>query len=203
MAYCTNCHSSNVIKNGKDPNGNQRYLCKSCGKNFTESSKAEIIYCTSCRSSNVIKNGKDPNGNQRYLCKSCGKNFTMSEAQAAHTITTSPEKEPWYRKDGIIVLLTIFFFPLGLALIWANPKYQKKTKILWTAVVAGVVFLAYTGWFGVGLLLTAALWFWVYKKHPALSAADAPSGKFCAYCGAQLPNSGVCLYCGGRTNDGE
>lgn len=115
----------------------------------------------------------------------------------------SSGKEPWYRQDGVIALLTIFFPPLGLILIWAHPRYQKRTKILWTAVVAGVVFLTFTGWFGVALILSAALWFWVYKKHPALSAADAPSGRVCAYCGAQLPNSGVCPYCGGRSNDGK
>lgn len=98
----------------------------------------------------------------------------------------SSGKEPWYRQDGVIALLTIFFSPLGLILIWAHPRYQKRTKILWTAVVAGVVFLTFTGWFGVALILSAALWFWV-----------------CAYCGAQLSNSGVCPYCGGRSNDGE
>lgn len=115
--------------------------------------------------------------------------------------TQAQNKEPWYRKDGIIAILVIVFFPLGLALLWMNPNYQKKTKILWTVVVASAVFLAITGWFGVGLIMTAVLWVWVYKKHPALSAADAPSGKICAYCGAQLPNSGICPYCGGRGND--
>lgn len=161
--------------------------------------------CTQCHSSNVIKNGKDPNGRQRYLCKNCGKNFTAGQTAYSTSVpvTTTTVKEPWYRQDGIIALLTIFFFPLGLTLIWAHPRYQKRTKILWTAVVAGVVFLTFTGWFGVALILSAALWFWVYKKHPALSAADAPSGRVCAYCGAQLPNSGVCPYCGGRSNDGE
>lgn len=161
--------------------------------------------CTQCHSSNVIKNGKEPNGRQRYLCKNCGKNFTAGQTAYSTSVpvTTTTVKEPWYRQDGVIALLTIFFFPLGLTLIWAHPRYQKRTKILWTAVVAGVVFLTFTGWFGVALILSAALWFWVYKKHPALSAADAPSGRVCAYCGAQLPNSGVCPYCGGRSNDGE
>ena len=112
-------------------------------------------------------------------------------------------KEPWYRQTGIIALLTILFFPLGLVLIWAHPNYQNRTKIMWTLVIAAVVFLLLTGWFGLALLLSAALWIWVYKIHPAKSAANALSGHTCAYCGAQLPNSGICPYCGGKTNDGE
>ena len=74
-------------------------------------------------------------------------------------------------------MLTIFFHPMGLILISAHHRYQKRTKILWTAVVAGVVFLTFTGWFGVALILSAALWFWVFKKHPALTATEAPSGR--------------------------
>lgn len=31
---CPSCHSINVLKNGKDKNGTQRYKCKDCGKNF-------------------------------------------------------------------------------------------------------------------------------------------------------------------------
>ena len=31
---CPKCHSSDISKNGKDRNGTQRFVCKSCGKNF-------------------------------------------------------------------------------------------------------------------------------------------------------------------------
>ena len=31
---CVNCNSSNTKKNGHTPMGNQRYLCRSCGKSF-------------------------------------------------------------------------------------------------------------------------------------------------------------------------
>ncbi len=186
---CYRCGSDNVVMNGKTQSGEQRYRCKDCGKSFHTS---EI----------TLSNSKNEKKTQKSGITSSTSNASPT-SKASHTYASAPAKEPWYRQDGVIALLTIFFFPLGLALIWASPKYQKKTKILWTVVVAGVVFLTFTGWFGVGLILTSALWFWVYKKHPALSAADAPSGKFCAYCGAQLPNSGVCTYCGGRSNDGE
>ena len=83
----------------------------------------------------------------------------------------------------------------------ASPKvpwYQNKKTIIWIVVIAVLVFFSFTGWFGLALLLSAIVWLWVYKKHPAQSAADMPSGAICDNCGAQLPNSGVCPFCGGR-----
>lgn len=106
--------------------------------------------------------------------------------------------EPWYQQTGIIALLMIFFFPLGIALLWAHPKYQKRTKIMWTLVYASFFLLLFTGWFGAALIASTVLWGWTITKHPLSSADDAPSGKICAYCGAQIPNSGICSYCGGK-----
>jgi hypothetical protein len=63
------------------------------------------------------------------------------------------------------------------------------------------MFFSFFGWFGLAVILTAAVWIWTCRKHPASSAADALSGNVCSYCGAQLPNSGVCPYCGGRSHD--
>lgn len=123
-----------------------------------------FMRCPECGSNHTIKNGKDPNRNQRYLCKECGRNFISSA-------TTASPKVPWY---------------------------QNKKTIIWIIVIVVLVFFSFTGWFGLALLLSAIVWFWVYKKHPAQSAADMPSGAICDNCGAQLPNSGVCPYCGGR-----
>ena len=33
---CYNCGSENIVKNGKAPNGKQKYRCKSCGKQSRE-----------------------------------------------------------------------------------------------------------------------------------------------------------------------
>lgn len=35
MAACVHCGSDHFVKNGKDGNGNTRYLCRKCGKTFT------------------------------------------------------------------------------------------------------------------------------------------------------------------------
>ena len=33
---CNFCHSDQVVKNGKDTKGTQKYLCRACGKQFRE-----------------------------------------------------------------------------------------------------------------------------------------------------------------------
>ncbi len=37
-------------------------------------------------------------------------------------------KTPWYHTDVAVVLFMIFFFPVGLALLWTCPRYKKRTK---------------------------------------------------------------------------
>ncbi len=34
MKHCKGCGSDKLVKNGKGPEGNQRYKCKECGKTF-------------------------------------------------------------------------------------------------------------------------------------------------------------------------
>ncbi len=56
---CHHCNSINIVKNGKNRNGNQRYKCKDCGisrvveykPNYTEGRKEEIIRAYQERSS--------------------------------------------------------------------------------------------------------------------------------------------------------
>lgn len=36
---CPDCYSYNTIKNGKAPNGLQRYKCKDCGRSYTSESE--------------------------------------------------------------------------------------------------------------------------------------------------------------------
>ena len=56
---CTNCKSENIIKNGKRPDGQQKYHCKDCGIYrtlnpkvwYTEDKKQEIIRAYKERSS--------------------------------------------------------------------------------------------------------------------------------------------------------
>jgi len=57
---CYHCDSERLVKNGHDPQGKQRYLCRACGrasledpaaKGYSEEKKAEILRAYEERSS--------------------------------------------------------------------------------------------------------------------------------------------------------
>jgi len=43
MEICPPCSSGDIKKNGHIHNGKQNYYCKSCGRNFVESSEQRIV----------------------------------------------------------------------------------------------------------------------------------------------------------------
>lgn len=43
---------------------------------------------------------------------------------------------PWYKKTGWIIVLLIFFWPVGLILMWKYTNWSKKTKQIVSAVIA-------------------------------------------------------------------
>ena len=56
-----------------------------------------------------------------------------------------PTLEPkWYHRKSIVILGLMFFFPLGLYLLWTSPVTRTSGRIVWTAIV-GVGLLVYTG----------------------------------------------------------
>ena len=72
------CHSERYIKNG-DEKDNQRYICKGCGSNYSESTAIKIFKPTcpnpKCKSDAVAPNG-NVGGSKRFTCKLCGRNFS-------------------------------------------------------------------------------------------------------------------------------
>lgn len=48
----------------------------------------------------------------------------------------------WYQKTWIIVLFIIFFFPVGLFLMWKYTDWKKPIKIVVTIVLVVMVFIA-------------------------------------------------------------
>jgi len=50
------------------------------------------------------------------------------------------QKTAWYEKTGLLVVLLIVFFPVGLYGVWKNTRFTTKTKGIITGVVA-VVFI--------------------------------------------------------------
>lgn len=42
----------------------------------------------------------------------------------------------WFQQKWFVILMTIFVFPVGLALLWTSPVTKKSGRIIWTALVA-------------------------------------------------------------------
>lgn len=49
MKYCKGCGSEHVIKNGKAPEGTQRYKCKQCSSTFRDGEDKRFKYSTEKR----------------------------------------------------------------------------------------------------------------------------------------------------------
>lgn len=55
-------------------------------------------------------------------CKHCGE------------FLEKPQKEKWYFKTSILVILFLSIGPLALPLLWINPKFSRITKIVVSAI---------------------------------------------------------------------
>lgn len=69
--------------------------------------------------------------------------------------------EKWYEQTWVIVLFLIFFFPVGLFLMWRYAKWPTVVKIIVTVGIAVLfiffIFIAFLAFFGLlGFLLAAA-----------------------------------------------
>ncbi len=80
------------------------------------------------------------------VCQNCGGMFdpqevllTKTETKPNISSTTSDEK--WYEKTGVIILMLILFFPIGLYLMWKyNKTWSTTTKVI-ISVFFGLVFI--------------------------------------------------------------
>ncbi len=60
-------------------------------------------------------------------CKHCGE-FLLESSR--------PPKGPWYFKTSILIAAILAVGPLAFPLLWLNPRYSRKSKIIWTVVIA-------------------------------------------------------------------
>ena len=78
---CLYCGSNNTSRDGKLPNGSQRYKCYSCGKGFSDSTVIKEPepdkFCPYC-GSKLNKIGYSKLGYKEYHCKNCNKNCTAN-----------------------------------------------------------------------------------------------------------------------------
>lgn len=68
-------------------------------------------------------------------CRHCGSDLPTTSASPAPVKPTALDAQKWYEKRVNIILLTIFFPPLGLPLMWrsqlGSPKARKWITIVW------------------------------------------------------------------------
>ena len=57
-------------------------------------------------------------------CRYCGSDLTPKE------------KQKWYLKTSMLVLAFLAVGPLALLLVWINPRFSIKTKMIVSAIVA-------------------------------------------------------------------
>jgi len=66
--------------------------------------------------------------------------FVISPHRAAASRAQSTQ--PWHRRTVYVVLLLIFFFPVGLVLLWLRPDWSVRRRSIITAVVGIAAIIA-------------------------------------------------------------
>lgn len=80
------------------------------------------------------------------VCQNCGNTFDPQEAvlikaETKPKTSSATSEEKWYEKTGVIILMLILFFPIGLYLMWKyNKTWSTKTKVI-ISVFFGLAFL--------------------------------------------------------------
>ena len=86
------------------------------------------------------------------FCGQCGKPFGPNKSPS-----TSP-KVKWYHHRWVVllVLTPLVLGPFGLFLLWKNPNFSQREKVVWTLIT-----LLWTG---------AFVWYVVAKVMPAVTS---------------------------------
>jgi len=93
-----------------------------CIANLTAKSEEEI---EALKANNIA--GKSSNVNRNVPKSATKKSYN------------SLEKQLWYQKTWLVVILCIVFFPVGLYALWKNTKIKKGWKIFFTIIIAIIV----------------------------------------------------------------
>ena len=77
--------------------------------------------------------------NEAIKCRFCGEFLDRPFSNTSET--THSTKKKWYFNTSAIVISILCLGPLGLPLVWLNPRYKTTTKLVITCIVIGVSIL--------------------------------------------------------------
>lgn len=74
-------------------------------------------------------------------CRYCGEFLTSSGVHQPPG-TSPAEGHKWYHATGSVIAALVCLGPLALPMVWTNPRFQLKTKIVLTVAVAAITILS-------------------------------------------------------------
>lgn len=108
MKNCVHCESEKIVKSGKSKDGKtQRYICRSCGRRFTEKTNPNLRtiingkkYCNKCKNFKPLSDFSFLKGKPKSHCKKClsdesnarYRNHGISESEFRSLLTAQENK---------------------------------------------------------------------------------------------------------------
>ncbi len=85
---------------------------------------------------------KQPKISPNTNCSVISNNVNVNITAALPIVTVKNQDKPWYEKDFGIILLFIFFWPVGLYLMWKYSEWSTPVKWTLTAICSFMFFTA-------------------------------------------------------------
>lgn len=95
-------------------------FCKKCGTELNDNAK----FCNKCGAS--VNSGIKRTETRRHVEKETDVEVISGNVP----LVTEKECKKWHQKTGGIICWLIFFFPVGLYLMWKYADWKKITKII-------------------------------------------------------------------------